>query len=55
MVDKISDIKIDIDELANYKWISLDELSEEELIKLDMMYDELNDLLKIDFLPFLPP
>ena len=27
-----------------------DELSEEELIKLDMMYDELNDLLKIDFL-----
>ncbi len=30
MVDEISDIKIDSEELSNYKWISLDELSEDK-------------------------
>ena len=27
MVDKISDVKIDAEELSSYKWISLDELT----------------------------
>ena len=30
MVDEVSDIKIDSEELSNYKWISLDELSEDK-------------------------
>lgn len=27
MIDRISDIKIDYDELSDYKWISMEELS----------------------------